>query len=300
MIELTNDGNGLITFKSEKSRSEKPFDTRYFRLVEQESSLHDPMTDEVIRSAVLVPTRSITNRYKGCLKQHDYDVLDVLDMPYFAGEAYNKEIAEQLKVNPSRVTESVNKLLEQNYVSRRKEGRYTFIVLQEKGRTAIKAHIEQTSAPPEQRTNDSDEARTILNWRVTVRRNDSEPIQERTAEQNGKNNNPFGRFGNDSDPSELFDNDSFGFPPLKGGTDEESKEVLAESSAPASDLPSNEASGDRSRNEEEEPANSEVRPESDAGPPEGDGTLSQTDEVLHPSRSAQPVAPPSGDCAALR
>src|SRR5262249_27105867 len=125
VMKLSLDDSGLLTLTCEKANNGKPFEARYFRLIQSGPS------------AVPVPANKITIR-NAPISARQIEILEALDMAHFRDGATFTQIQEHVNRAKSITNQSISRLMELGYIMA--EGtRSRHYRLTEKGRDELAA-----------------------------------------------------------------------------------------------------------------------------------------------------------------
>lgn len=161
VLKLSTDDSGLMALTCEKTNNGKPFDARYFRLVEAGPS------------AVPIPTDKTTLR-NAPLAANQLKVLEALDLAHFRSGASHTQLFDATNIGKSTIHYALNVLMTRGYVEA--DGKRSKLYkLTEKGRQEVDDRLNESMFNASSEVQSTTELG--LNWSVN---------KDRTSRPNAK------------------------------------------------------------------------------------------------------------------
>ncbi len=165
VMKLSLDDTGLMTMTCEKANNGKPFEARYFRLIESRTS------------AVPIPANRTTLR-DAPLSVRQVEILEALDLAHFRDGASFTQIAEHMNMAKSTVNKALSRLIERGYVEEHKIGRSKVYRMTDKGRDELLVRLADTIEGGSSPSSPHD-SELMVNWMVNnVTRDTVSPHQD--------------------------------------------------------------------------------------------------------------------------
>ncbi|HMQ30892.1 MAG TPA: AAA family ATPase [Chloroflexaceae bacterium] len=154
VIKLTTDDSGLMTLTCEKANNGRPFEARYFRLVEAGTSV------------TLIPASKVTTRNAALTVKH-IAILEALSLQQHRDGASFTQILDYTEQGKSTLHKGINRLLERSLIARERQ---TYSLTDEgRAELATAAQATEFAGSPAQVHGE-----LRVNWAVNVVRSEGE------------------------------------------------------------------------------------------------------------------------------